>query len=101
MPIPARDSKDLRIARANPNKIVPSFTNDFTVSHNESGFFITFSVIEPPIFLSDDELEKISEVQAVALSKYFVEPRFAKRLVQAFQDNIGKFEGRFGEIKEP
>lgn len=91
--------KAVAINRTNPDNLRPRFSNDFIVAHTLEEFFITFSVVEPPPITSESELDELTGVDAVAVSKLSITPEFAKRIRNAMTINIEKHEKQFGQIE--
>ena len=84
--------KRVRIARVNPGNIKPSFVNDCLVSHSDSEFFLTFGVIEPPGILDEKELQALQQVEAIAVAKIAVTPKFAEAILNALSKNIDNYK---------
>jgi hypothetical protein len=63
------------------------YTNLAMVGHTENELVIDFVFIQP------------QAPKAKVRSRVITSPAHAKRLVAALQDNIAKYEARFGEIK--
>lgn len=80
------------IERTNPQNIQSIFVNDMVVTHSNNEFFLTFSLIEPPIALDEKQAEDIKKVESVARVKLAVTPDFAQKIVKALEINIKGFE---------
>lgn len=87
--------KKVGITRVNPENIKPIFTNDFLVSHTEEEFFFIFSILEPVQIVTEEELDKIKSVEAIARVKLVLTPDFTKRVSEAIIKNIEGYEKRF------
>ena len=92
-----RVEKKVRIARVNPENIKPIFANDFLVSHNEEEFFLTFSIMEPLHFETEEDLANIETIEAVARVKLALTPNFIRRVSNALVTNIEGFDKKFEE----
>ena len=57
-----KKGRQIPIKRENPNRVIPTFVNDMIVTHSQHEFYITFSVIEPPGILSENEFDQIESV---------------------------------------
>lgn len=64
------------------------YSNLAVLSHSSSEFIIDFVRVMPGV------------PKAPVKSRIVMTPENAKRLLKALQENIGKFESHFGEIKE-
>ena len=65
------------------------YTNLAMIGHSENEFIIDFIFLQP------------QAPKAKVRSRIITSPGHAKRLLAALQDNISKYEARFGEIKMP
>jgi len=63
-----------------------AYSNLAVISHSKTEFIIDFAAMLPG--LSGPEV----------VSRIIMNPEHAKRLLMALQDNIGKYEGQFGQI---
>ncbi len=84
--------KLVKIIRTNPGNIKPTYANDFLVSHSESEFFFTFAVMEPPGIVSEKELQGLQQVEAIAVAKIAVTPKFAEAVLNALSKNIDAYK---------
>ena len=64
------------------------YSNLAIISHSSSEFIVDFVRIMPGV------------PKSPVKSRIVMTPENAKRLMKALQDNIGKFENNFGQIKE-
>lgn len=93
---------ELKIVRKNSKELVSQIANDVAVVHSSDGFFITFSQIEPPIVLTDEEKEALKSrktVDAEAVAKIFVTPDVMKVLIRVLVENSEKREKTYGGEK--
>lgn len=65
------------------------YSNLAIISHSSSEFVVDFIRIMP------------GTPKANVKSRIILTPEHAKRLLNALQDNINKFESQFGQIKTP
>jgi len=63
-----------------------AYVNLAVVNHNEAEFVVDFIFIQP------------QAPRAKVRSRIILSPQHAKRFVKALQDNIGRYEQKFGEI---
>jgi hypothetical protein len=66
-----------------------AYVNLAVVNHNESEFVVDFIFIQP------------QAPRAKVRSRVILSPQNAKRFVAALQENVGRYEKSFGEIKAP
>lgn len=83
--------KEVKIIRKNPDNIRAIPVNDLIVTHSNSEFFLTFSLIEPPAILEQKELSDLNEVEAIARAKFVISPEFAEAITNVLSKNIEKF----------
>jgi hypothetical protein len=83
--------KQILINRTNPEGLKPEYVNDLIVTHSDNEFFITFSQIERPALLSEEELDKLATIDAIAQSKIVVTPTFIKRMLEVLTENYKKY----------
>lgn len=65
------------------------YANLAMIGHSENEFIIDFIFLQP------------QAPKAKVRSRIITSPGHAKRLLAALQDNVSKYEARFGEIKMP
>tara|TARA_B100001287_G_scaffold137452_1_gene115717 strand:+ start:1666 stop:1980 length:315 start_codon:yes stop_codon:yes gene_type:complete len=65
-----------------------TYSNLAIINHSPSEFIVDFIQMMPGI------------PKAKVKSRVILTPQHAKRLMRALNDNISKFEGQFGEIKD-
>lgn len=63
-----------------------NYSNMMTVQHTKEEFILDFLNIVPP--------------QGIITSRIITSPGHVKRILEALQDNIVKYEQKFGEIDE-
>lgn len=63
-----------------------SYANALQISHTKEEFFLDFLLIHPPV--------------GQLIKRIIISPSHAKRIKQALQDNIEKYEKSFGLIQE-
>jgi len=64
-----------------------AYSNLAMIAHSDSEFILDFIFIQPQV------------ARAKVRSRILTSPAHAKRLLAALQDNIAKYEAKFGEIK--
>ena len=65
------------------------YSNFAIISHSSSEFVVDFATLLPGV------------PKATVRSRVMLAPEHAKRLVQALQDNIVRYENQFGQIQIP
>ena len=88
----AEKGRAIPIKRTNPNHVIPTFVNDMIVTHSQNEIYVTFSVIEPPSVLSENEFEDIQSVDGIAISKLVMSPEFAEAVIKVLSENLVKFK---------
>ena len=73
----------------------PLLSNHHTIVHNPEKFIIDFKGIYPQ-FTPNNKPQMVATHKVVLL-----EPYAAKEFANALNDNIKKYEKKFGKIKEP
>ena len=61
------------------------YSNLMQVLHTKEEFILDFFLVSPP--------------EGVLVSRIIVNPLHFKRMIKALQENLQKYEGKFGEIK--
>ena len=69
-----------------PNLQGGVYANQMTVIHTHDEFILDFLMVAPPA--------------GSVTARVIVSPAHAKRIVKVLMDNIGKYEEKFGSIKE-
>ena len=64
----------------------PIYANAMQVSHTQDEFIMDFMKIFPP--------------SATLNARIVITPGHVKRIIKALQENVAKYEGSFGNIKE-
>jgi len=72
-----------------PSTLEPTFANNIIINHKDDEFCLTFIQTIPQA--------NVAKAKAIIA----VTPQHAKRLLNALQANIKKYEDKFGEIKLP
>lgn len=65
------------------------YSNLAMITHSQAEFIVDFLQMLPGL------------PKAIVRSRIILTPLHAKRLLAALSDNVGKYESRFGAIKEP
>ncbi|MBR3655482.1 MAG: DUF3467 domain-containing protein [Elusimicrobia bacterium] len=66
-----------------------SYSNLALITHSQTEFIIDFIFVQP------------QNGKAKVKDRIITSPLHAKKILQALQDNIAKYEMRFGQIKAP
>lgn len=66
-----------------------NYVNLAMIGHSENEFILDFIFLQP------------QSPKSKVRSRIITSPAHAKRLLAALQDNIAKYESRFGQIKAP
>ena len=74
------------------------FTDNVTVLHNPNKFVIDFTQTIPKF---DNIAGKVQQTFTIKHKTVILDPQFAKIFLNAFQDNVKKYEDKFGKIKLP
>ena len=84
--------RPIPIRRTNPLGLRPAFVNDCTVSHTGAEFYLTFGLIEPPLVLSADDLDRLDSIESATVAKLALTPQFMQVLIKALSDNLKAFK---------
>ena len=72
--------------RVKDNELKGSYANALQISHSQEEFFLDFLLIYG--------------ITGQLVKRIIVSPRNAKRIMSALQDNLAKYESRFGPIQK-
>jgi len=72
--------------KAKDDDLKGSYSNLMRVLHTKEEFMLDFFLISPPT--------------GVLASRVIMSPGHLKRMVKALQENLGKYEEKFGKIEE-
>lgn len=72
--------------KATDDKLKGVYSNLMQVSHTKEEFILDFFLVFPP--------------SGVLNSRIIMNPGHLKRVIKALQENMNKYEEKFGEIKE-
>jgi hypothetical protein len=61
------------------------YSNNMMVSHTKEEFIMDFMMVAPPV--------------GTVMSRVIISPGHVKRMISALQDNVQKYEARFGTIQ--
>ena len=61
------------------------YSNNMVVSHTTEEFIMDFMMVAPPV--------------GTVMSRVIISPGHVKRMISALQDNVQKYEARFGTIQ--
>jgi Protein of unknown function (DUF3467) len=74
--------------KADEKELLGQYSNLVVVHHNAEEFTLNFIYMFPTV------------PQGKLVASLILSPRHAKRLMQALQENIGRFEAQFGSLPE-
>src|ERR1700689_5532142 len=74
--------------KADENELLGQYSNLVVVHHNAEEFTLNFVYLFPTL------------LQGKLVASLIVNPAHAKRLMQALQENIGRYESQFGKLPE-
>lgn len=83
-PQPQQQQQQIQI-RANNKDLKGVYSNVMQVTHSQEEFILDFLNITGPM--------------GVLSTRVIISPGHLKRIVKALEDNVKKYEGRFGPIK--
>lgn len=81
----ANQQQELEI-KVDEEKLEGNYSNLMRVSHTKEEFVLDFILATPP--------------QGVLNSRVIMSPGHVKRLIKALQENLNKYEEKFGDIEE-
>ena len=79
------EQKQLQI-KVKDEDLKGSYSNLMQVIHTQEEFVLDFFLVSPP--------------QGVLASRVVVSPRHLKKMVKAMQENLAKYEEKFGTVEE-
>ncbi len=86
-PKPEIPEKKRQLPVKMPDSVLPGvYSNQMMVSHTREEFMMDFMNLFPP--------------QGVVNARVIVSPGHLKRMIKALQENLGRYEARFGPIVE-
>ena len=68
-----------------PHLLGGVYSNNMVVSHTKEEFIMDFMMVAPPV--------------GTVMSRVIISPGHVKRMISALQDNVQKYEARFGTIQ--
>ena len=84
---PAQANREIRLqVELEPGVANGVYANLAMVNHNETEFILDFIFVQP------------QQPKATVRSRVISSPKHTKRLMLALQDNIAKYERKFGEV---
>jgi len=72
--------------KAQDEELKGKYSNLMQITHTQEEFVLDFFLVIPP--------------QGTLTSRVIMNPGHVKRMIRALQDNIEKYEGKFGKIAE-
>ncbi len=79
------EQKQIKI-KAKDEDLKGAYSNLMQVLHTKEEFILDFFLASPP--------------QGILASRVIMSPGHLKRMIKALQENIAKYEGKFGKIEE-
>lgn len=79
------EQKQLQI-KVKDEDLKGSYSNLMQIIHTQEEFVLDFFLVSPP--------------QGVLASRVVVSPRHLKKMVKALQENLAKYEEKFGSVEE-
>ena len=64
-----------------------SFSNNMLVQHTEHEFILVFGYLQPPIILSEHDVEAVESVVSTAVARIAIAPTRMPELIRALSDN--------------
>jgi hypothetical protein len=81
----AEEKRDIKVSL--PNEIKGGvYANNMVIGHTSEEFILDFIMVSPP--------------EGVVTARVILSPGHMKRILNAFQDNISKYEKTYGTIKQ-
>ena len=78
------EEKQIKI-KVKDDDLKGKYSNLMQIIHTKDEFLLDFFLVSPP--------------QGILTSRIIMSPSHLKRVVKALQENIGKYEGKFGKIE--
>jgi len=72
--------------KASDEELKGKYSNLMQITHTQEEFVLDFFLVIPP--------------QGTLTSRVIMNPGHVKRMIRALQDNIEKYEGKFGKVAE-
>jgi len=79
------EKKRLKI-KAKDENLKGSYSNLMQIMHTKEEFILDFFLVSPP--------------EGLLASRVIMSPGHMKRMIKAIEDNLGKYENKFGKIEE-
>jgi len=79
------EQKQIKI-KAKDDDLKGVYSNSMMVSHTKEEFYLDFFNIFPP--------------QGILASRVIMSPSHFKRMIQVLEENMGKYEGKFGKVEQ-
>lgn len=78
------EQKQIKI-KAKEDDLKGVYSNSMMVSHTREEFYLDFFNIFPP--------------QGILASRVIMSPQHLKKMIKALEENMGKYEGKFGKVE--
>jgi len=79
------EQKQIRI-KVKDEELKGNYSNLMQILHTKEEFILDFFLVSPP--------------EGILTSRVVMSPGHIKRLIRALQENVGKYEDKFGKIEE-
>ena len=79
------EQKQIRI-RVKDEELKGVYSNMMQILHTKEEFILDFFLVSPP--------------EGILASRVIMSPGHLKRMIKALQENVGKYEEKFGKIEE-
>lgn len=79
------EEKKLKI-KAKDEDLKGNYSNLMQIMHTKEEFVLDFFLVSPP--------------QGILSSRVIMSPGHIKRMIRALEENLGKYENKFGKIEE-
>ncbi|MFH1657604.1 MAG: DUF3467 domain-containing protein [bacterium] len=79
------EQKQLQI-KVKEEDLKGAYSNMMQIVHTQDEFILDYFLVSPP--------------QGVLASRVIISPRHLKRMVRALEDNLAKYEEKFGKVEE-
>lgn len=80
-----QEKKQIRI-KAKDEELKGNYSNLMQILHTKGEFILDFFLVAPP--------------EGILASRVIMSPGHLKRMIKALQENVSKYEAKFGKIKE-
>jgi len=79
------EQREIKI-KAKDEELKGNYSNLMQILHTKEEFVLDFFLVSPP--------------EGILASRIIMSPGHAKRMIKALEENLSKYEGKFGRIEE-